>query len=206
MPDLHFDVIPAASGKPGLPLGQILNITGRDIRAALDRHVDAHLVGGQVHKEALGTLAEEAADEVSESLRVDAFELAFRAWAAVRELQAYADPAKHPPGEVNVVRWGKCSIQAPQAVDVKLSVLGAELPVLRLTVDLRADFESLEFTICDAAIRKVTPGAARASVSLKVGDTTVVPERSTPELLFPHGVSFDPALPIGFPAPPPARG
>lgn len=198
MPDLHFDVIPASSGKPGLPLGQILNVTGQDIRAALDEHVGAHMVGGQVHKEALGLLAEEAATEVCESLRVDAFELAFRAWAAVRELQAYADPAKHPPGEVNVVRWGKCSIKAPQAVDVKLTVLGAELPVLRLDVDLRADFESLELTICDAAIRKVTPGSAKASVSLKCGDATVVSERSTPELLFPQGVTFDPALPIGW--------
>ena len=198
MPDLHFDVTPGSSQAPGLPLGKILNITGKDIRAALDEHVSAHLVSGQVHKEALGSLAEDAATEVCESLRVDAFELAFRAWAAVRELEPYADPAKHPPGEVNTVRWGKCSIKAPQAVDVKLTVLGVELPVLRLNVDLRADFESLELTIRDGAIRKVTPGSAKASVSLKCGEATVVSERSTPELRFPQGVSFDPGLPLGW--------
>lgn len=198
MPDLHIDVMPPSSAGPGVPLGKLLDIKGEDLQAALEQHVQEHIAQGQVHAATLGVLADEAAQEVLKKMRVDAFSLAFEAWAAVRELEEYADPAKHPAGEVNVVRWGKCSVKAPQAVDLRLTVLGIELPVLRLCVDLRADFHSLALTIRDGAIRKVAPGPAQVSASLKCGDTTLVRERSTPELNFPQGVSFDPGLPIGW--------
>lgn len=200
MPDLHLDAT-QASGKPGVPLGTLLNLTARDIHDALKQHVEDHAARGQVQAAAFDLLAEDAAREVCEKLRVDAFALALQAWAAVRELQDYADPAKHPAGEVNVVQWGRCSIDAPQAVDVRLAVLGIELPVLRLRIDLRADFQSLALTIRDGALRKVTPGPAKVSAGVRCGEATLVRERSTPELSFPFGVDFEPGVPIGWNTP-----
>lgn len=200
MPDLQLGVAPASSEAPGLPLANLLDITPQSVHDALDRHVHDHIARGQVNAAALGLLADDAVQEICKSLRVDAFGLAFQAWAAVRELQEYADPAKHPAGETFIVHWGKCSVKAPQAVDIRLTVLGVELPVLRLRVELRADFESLTLTIRDGAIRRATPGPAKATAALKCGDATVVPERSTPELHFPQGVSFDPGLAIGWKA------
>jgi hypothetical protein len=198
MPDLQIDLGQGSPEAPVLPLDKLLDITAESVHAALDHHVHEHIARGQVNAAALGMLADDAVQEICKSLRVDAFSLIFRAWAAVRELQEYADAAKHPAGEVNVVRWGKCTVNAPQEVDVRLSVLGVELPVLRLRLDLRADFDSLALTIRDGAIRKATPGPAKATVTLKCGDVRVAPERSTPELQFPHGVSFDPGLPLGW--------
>lgn len=185
---------------PGVSLGQLLDIQDKHIRESLQKHlqgnVDEHVAQDQLHAATLDVLAQEAAEAVCEKLRLDVFSLAFQAWAAVRELEEYADAAKHPAGEVNVVRWGKCSIKAPQEVDVKLTVAGVQLTALRLRVDLRADFHSLALTIRDGTIRKVTPGPAKVSAGLSCGNAIVVPERSTPELSFPVGVSFDPGLPL----------
>lgn len=198
MDELRIDVSEGRGEEAGLPLGKLLNLQAQDIQAALDQHVHEHIARGQVQVAALGMLAEEVTQEVCKTLRVDPFALAFKAWAAVRELEEYADPRRHPAGEVNIVRWGECSIDAPQEVAVKLSVLGVELPVMRLTLDLRADFHSLALTISDGAIQKITPGPAKAAVSLKCGKATVVRECSTPELQFPRGVNFQPALPVGW--------
>jgi hypothetical protein len=107
------------------------------------------------------------------------------------------EPAKHPPTERAVVRGGKCSLKAPQEVGVRLGVSGMALPVLWLTLDLAAEFDSLALTIQGGAIRTITPGTAQASVALKYRSTTLIKPRKTPELTFEHGIEFEHGLPIG---------
>jgi ribosome-binding factor A len=68
--------------------------------------------------------------------------------------------------------------------------------VLQLTIDLAAEFASLALTIQGGAIRKITPGAARASAGLKYRKTTLIKPRKTPELTFEHGLEFDEGLQI----------
>jgi hypothetical protein len=143
-------------------------------------------------------LAEEAATLISSKLGMDVFELAFKAWAAVRELRDYADPVKHPPGETAILRWGKCSISAPQGIDVKLKVAGLDMVALRLTVDLEAEFHSLALIVRDGAIQKASPGPASASAALSYGKVPLISKCKTPELTFHHGIEFHPGLKIGW--------
>lgn len=180
----------------GVTIGQLLAVEADDIRNTLAEHVREHAAEAGLPSGMLGFLAEETAHAVAERLQLDVFELLFKAWAAVDELREYADPAKHPPGESAVVRWGKCSIKAPQAIDVSLSVAGIALPVLRLTIDLAAEFHSLALTIRDGAIRKLAPGPASASVALKYRDTTLIEPCKTPELSFERGIEFRAGLRI----------
>jgi hypothetical protein len=180
----------------GLTLAQLLAVEKNAMQMALDQYVEDSAAHASLPGTVLGFVAEEAAAAVDKVLDRDIFELVFKAWAAVRELHEYADPSKHPPGEHAVVRWGKCSLQAPQTVDIKLGAAGVRLPVLRLTIDLAAEFDSLALTIQAGAIRKITPGAARASVGLKYLKTTLIKPRKTPELTFEHGVEFAEGLPI----------
>ena len=185
-----------AMNDTGLTLSQLLAVEKGALQTALDRYVEENDAHASLPGTVLGFVAEEAAAAVDKVLDRDVFELVFKAWAAVRELHEYADPSKHPPGERAVVRWGKCSLQAPQNVDIKLGAAGVRLPVLRLTIDLAAEFDSLALTIQGGAIRKITPGAARASVGLKYLKTTLIKPRKTPELTFEHGVEFAAGLPI----------
>lgn len=180
----------------GLTLAQLLAVEKSAMQTALDQYVEESAAHTSLPGTVLGFVAEEAAAAVDKALDRDIFELVFKAWAAVRELHEYADPVKHPPGERAVVRWGKCSLQAPQNVDIKLGAAGVRLPVLQLTIDLAAEFDSLALTIQDGAIRKITPGAARASVALKYRKTTLIKPRKTPELTFEHGIEFEEGLRI----------
>lgn len=181
----------------GITIRQLLDVKSEDVQDTIADHIREHAAQVGLPAEILGFAAGEAARAVANQLSLDVFELAFKAWAAVAELREYADPAKHPPSETAVVRWGKCSITAPQAVDVRLGLAGISLPVLRLTIDLAAEFHSLALTIRSGTIRKVTPGPASASVALKYRDATLVPPRKTPEVTFEHGVEFPEGLRIG---------
>lgn len=180
----------------GITISQLLNVAADDLRDTLRDHVREHAARTNFPATLLGFVAEEAADAVAGQLRIDVFELVFKAWAAVEELREYADPARHPPGESAVVQWGKCRIRAPQAVDIRLGLAGISLPVLRLTIELDAEFHSLALTIRDGAIRKLSPGTASASVALKYRDATLIKPCRTPEIAFRHGIEFEEGLRI----------
>lgn len=180
----------------GITISQLLDVAADDLKDTLQEHVRAHAAHADFPATLLGFVAEEAAEAVAAQLRLDVFELVFKAWAAVDELREYADPAKHPPGESAVVHWGKCRIRAPQAIDIRLGFAGISLPVLRLTLALEAEFHSLALTIRDGAIRKLSPGTASASVALKYGDATLIQPCRTPEIAFRHGIEFEEGLRI----------
>lgn len=181
----------------GITISQLLEVKSDDVQETLAEHIKECATQVSLPADLLGFAAEETARAVGNQLGRDVFELAFKAWAAIAELREYADPSKHPAGETNVLRWGKCSIKAPQAVDVKLGFAGISLPVLRLTIDLAAEFHSLALAIRDGAIRKLTPGPASASVALKYRNVTLIAPRKTPELTFEHGIEFPDGLHIG---------
>lgn len=180
----------------GITISQLLNVAADDLRDTLRDHVREHAARANFPATLLGFVAEEAAEAVAGQLRVDVFELVFKAWAAVEELREYADPAKHPPGESAVVQWGKCRIRAPQAIDIRLGLAGISLPVLRLTIALEAEFHSLALTIRDGAIRRLSPGTASASVALKYRDAILIKPCRTPEIAFRHGIEFAEGLRI----------
>ncbi len=174
----------------------LLDVKAEDLADTLADHVKQHAAQAGLPASTLGFVADAAAQAVAKRLQFDIFELVFKAWAAVRELQDYADPVKHPPSETSLVRWGKCSIQAPQALDLTMSLAGITLPVLRLTVDLSAEFHSLALTIQGGAIRKLAPGPCCASAGLKYRKVALIAPRKTPELSFEHGIEFAEGLQI----------
>src|SRR5262245_11271903 len=127
----------------GVTLGELLNVNGDAVRTAIDEHLKANPGQRSLPAAVLALVAADGAKALAEQLDVEIFDVIFKACAAVGELREYADTVKHPPAERAIVGWGKCSIDAPQAVDVTLSLAGVALPVLRLTVDLAAEFHNL---------------------------------------------------------------
>ena len=182
--------------EPRYSICDLLDVQADHLKETLAEHIQENAAQAGLPEAALGFVADAAAQAVAKRLQLDVFELVFKAWAAVRELQDYADPVKHPPSETAVVRWGKCSIQAPQALDLSFNVAGIALPVLRLTIDLSAEFHSLALTIQGGAIRKLAPGPGSASVGLKYRSVALMKPRKTPELSFDHGIEFTDGLRI----------
>lgn len=198
MNDTGITITDAGKAKPGITVAELLDVSADALEATLADHIQEHAAEAGLAPGVIRFLAEEAAQCVCSQLRLDVFGLLFKAWAAIRELRDYADPAKHPPAETAILRWGKCSIKAPQGLDLKLKVAGVSVPLLRLTIDLKADFHSLALTIRDGAIHKVTPGPACASAALNYGKVPLVKECKTPELKFEQGIAFEPPLAIGW--------
>lgn len=182
--------------EPQVNICDLLDVKADDLADTLADHIKEHAAQTGLPASTLGFIADAAAQAVTKRLQLDVFELLFKAWAAVRELQDYADPARHPPSETSIVRWGKCSIKAPQALDLTMSLAGIALPVLRLTIDLSAEFHSLALTIQGGAIRKLAPGPCCASAGLKYRSVALIKPRKTPELSFDRGIEFAEGLQI----------
>lgn len=177
----------------GVTIAELLKLNPEQLRTSVNNLAEHASKDASVSASLPGFLTEQGADAVVEALDQDIFGLIFGALGALRELHQYTDVEKHPRG---TVKLGKCSMKAPQAIELKLGEIGLPGHLLRFTLELTAEFQSLILRIQDGAIRAITPGAAKASVALKYGDKEVVPAKSTPEI--PFGKEFKPpgGLPI----------
>jgi hypothetical protein len=130
-----------------------------------------------------------AAERLNETLNVDVFELLADAWLKFRQVRDCADPIKHPPGEVALVRLKDVTVTSRNAPFLRPTSNGAALMELRFELELVARFDTLELVIRDAHIRSLRPGAAQALVTLKYGASKLA-ERSTPNWQLPGEIAL----------------
>ncbi len=88
-------------------------------------------------------------------------------WLKVNELRAYADPARHPPGEASDVALVKHSITSPHTVAVDLLVDGAKAATIEIDVEIELEIEGAILHVLDGKIRAITLGSVGASVRVE---------------------------------------
>lgn len=180
----------------GITIAKLLELKPEHVRSTLTNLTDGEGRHAADPSSLNAFLTDQAAEAVNAALDRDVFELIFNAISGLRELHEYVDSAKHPPSERAIVEWGKCSLNAPQVIELKLGEIGLPISPFRFTLNLSAEFKSLTLTIQAGAIHKIAPGPAKASVGLKYGEATVIPTKSTPEIRFEQALEFTGGLPI----------
>jgi hypothetical protein len=119
---------------------------------------------------ARGVVGERVEAAVRQTLHFDVFRLLAEAWAKARELQEYADPAKHPPGETSTLFLGEhpLSVDVHPTVDVTIS--GLAKFELRFTLELEALLRLAEVTIKGGHITQIGNCDAELRAVLKYGE------------------------------------
>jgi hypothetical protein len=153
---------------------------------------------------ALDFVAERAGDALQGLLDCDVVELLAQGWAKARALQAYADPAQHPPGETAIVHLGEHKLVREVHPQLEIAVAGCPPVTLRFTLALAAQVRGLALSIESGHIVAAAPGDAAVSAQLKYGEVALTDEKQSKTMKLPGRFVFTPSIPIPPPDPAPA--
>lgn len=129
-------------------------------------------------------------------LDCDVLELLAQGWLGLRDLQDYADPAKHPPEERAVLHVGQHDLTRDVHPVVSVTIAGRRCPDLRFTVRLKGSFSGLALAVQDGRITGGTAGDAHVSAQLRYGSTELHKAKESRKVALPGSFRFDPGLPI----------
>lgn len=146
---------------------------------------------------AWGFVGSQAESALRSALDCDVFELIARGWCTGRELHEYTDATKHPRGERSVLHLGEHALTSKLHPMLMVTVGRVELPRLRFTLDLTANFRAVALAICNGHITAADTGDAYVSATLKYGDVKLH-RKDSRKIKLPGRVIFEvPGLPIG---------
>ena len=146
---------------------------------------------------AMKAVGDGAAKAVRDALDCDLFETLAQAWLKAKELREYKDPKKHPPGERSTVFLAEHKLSAKLEPELEVNVAGLYRTKLKLTLELKADFDCADLTIMNGHIIEIAAGECHAIAQLKYGGTNLhKPLKSQPFRLSRPRVLAAPGLAI----------
>lgn len=116
-------------------------------------------------------------------------------WASLVELQEYRDPAKHPPGEVNSLRFGKHKIASKHRPSVQVLLNDQEIASLTFDVAVTLHITATTLMIRDGSIWQARGSEVRGEGSVAYKGFTLV-RAKTKELHLPGQIDFEEGIPI----------
>lgn len=145
-------------------------------------------------------VSDQAASALRSLLDCDVVDLLAQGWARAQAIRAYADPAKHPPGEIAIVHLAEHSFAREIHPVLKIHIAGCSPFPVRFTLVLKAEVRGLALSIESGHILAMSAGDAMVSAQLKYGEFNLTNEKQSRKLPLPGRFVFTPGIPI----PPPA--
>ena len=136
-------------------------------------------------------------EELRGVLDLDVFELLGKAWAAAKELADYTDPAKHPPGVRELLKFGDYDFEKELEPTIDVTIGSCPCCRLKFTLALTGSFSGLYLGIRDGHIVDGRTGKAWASAQLSYAGVPLHKEDKTRKYTLPGRFKFDaPGIPI----------
>lgn len=123
-------------------------------------------------------------------LDYDLFELLGKAWAQGKLICEYADPAKHPPGQRDVLNVGEYSFDRELHPTVEVTIAALPCTKLKFTLALTGHFSGLHLAIMNGHILSCGSGDAWASAQLSYHDVSLHKKTETKRIALPGHVDF----------------
>jgi len=117
------------------------------------------------------------------------------AWASLVELQEYRDSNKHPPGEVNSLRFGKHKITSKHQPAVELLLNDREVASLTFDVVLTLHITATTLLIRDGSIWQARNAKGQGEGTVAYKGFTLL-RAKTRELQLPGQIDFEDGVPI----------
>ncbi|HEY2708537.1 MAG TPA: hypothetical protein VGI95_10830 [Caulobacteraceae bacterium] len=169
---------------------------GIDAVAAREKDRDPSLQRQPIPALAMGVVGDKASEAVRSALDLDVFELIAQGWAKARELEAYADETKHPPGETSTLFLGKHDLSIEVHPEVTVLFGGLGKLTLRFTLELSVAIELAELTIVSQHITEIGKTQCSLSAVLKYGETALHEPLESRKWTLAKSVRLDPAMPL----------
>ena len=146
---------------------------------------------------AWGYIASQLDSALRRTLDCDLFELLGKAWANGKLLYEYGDPAKHPPGQRELLNVGEYSFDRELHPTIEVTIASKSCAELEFTFTLTGHFSGLHLTIMDGHILSCGSGDAWASAQLSYNEIPLHKEKETKRVRLPGHHDFTaPGIPI----------
>jgi len=116
-------------------------------------------------------------------------------WASLVELQEYRDQAKHPPGEVNSLRFGKHKITSKHRPIVQVLLNDQEIASLTFDMAVTLHITATTLMIRDGSIWQARGSEVRGEGAVAYKGFTLA-RAKTRDLQLPGQIDFEEGIPI----------
>ena len=147
-------------------------------------------VGGM--KLAWGFIGKELQAALKSVLDCDLFEILAKGWAQAEPLAAFADPAKHPPGERSVIELGKHDLSRELHPVIAVTIGNCPCVELNFTLKVTAKISGVRLSILDRHIVTADPGETWASALLSYEGTPLHDAPESRKIRIPGEIQFTP--------------
>jgi hypothetical protein len=113
---------------------------------------DQDIARGKVPSFVGGVIAKRTSEAIRGALDLDVFRVLAAAWAKAQELHEYADPGKHPSGEVSTLFLGEHNLTCELHPVIEIGVGAIGKMTLRFDLTLTANIRAVELTLQNARI------------------------------------------------------
>ena len=122
-------------------------------------------------------------------------DLVWRAWLKLEELQAYRDPARHPPDEVSLVPLASHEIVSTHRPWLEVKVGARTLGRIEFSLQARLAMEGVLLEIRGGRVLALRSGRCRFRGRISCGPATLL-DKSTAPFELPGRLPCDGGLPI----------
>ena len=155
---------------------------------ARERMCDDEEIGGM--KLAWGYIGKELNKALKSALDCDLLDVLGNSWAQFGELTAFADPARHPPGERSVVELGEHELTRELSPVIAVTVAPCPCIELEFLLALSATVGGVRLSIVDGHIVGGDLGELWASAQLSYAGTPLHPAQESARVGVPGEFSF----------------
>jgi hypothetical protein len=138
--------------------------------------------------------------EVEGALRTvldcDLLQILGKAWATMRALQAFADPALHPPGEAAIVHLGERDFERDLHPVITATIGDCPPMKLPFTLTLCAHFSGLALSLSCPNLTSAAAGDGQVSARLSFRKVELIKPKESRKLALPGRFGFNPPLEI----------
>ena len=131
-------------------------------------------------------------EELKDLLDLEIVDLLGKAWASAKQLHEFRDPAKHPPGVRELLKFGDFDFGHDLHPTIDVTIGTCPCVRLEFTLALTGHFSGLYLGIRDGHIIDGRSGMAWASAQLSYADIPLHEEKDTKKKTLPGRFKFSP--------------
>ena len=168
------------------------------VTAALKRLVPGGPGAGALLEALPGDFMEKAShtlvDRMRELLNTPLDQVLSGAWRKYGGFAEYADPARHPPGEVNVVELAEHTVRWTQQPAVDVAFQGNVLATLNLGIQVEIKLDGGRVTVQDGLFKSLSVGTLHINARVSLEGDQVAKYEDT--IKIPGELAFGDGIPI----------
>jgi hypothetical protein len=190
-----------------LTLRELFEVDAKDISIRLEPGLDVYQAAQNARREIAKEsrtirwtwVRQAVAEKSQELLSLNVVDVLVGAWKKFMQIEQYADPKKHDPGEKILVPLAEHTFKSEHHPSLQILLQGREIGSVECHLQFALILESFVLLIQDAKILEIHTGNGKGEGSLSLAEISLWKREMKP-VRFPGNISLGKGIPLRTPA------